>query len=115
MKKLLISLLCLATACAEKPDPHQLTRAQLGDKWPFTVDYVTVNAEGPIYTVTAPDGTEYGLNGTADTQRDDNGRPRFERLERIWVKKELAPGVMGRKDLDSITAVAEAIEKGTLK
>jgi hypothetical protein len=114
MKKLLLALLTLAAGCSESPDPHKLTRAQLGDKWPFTVDYVTVNCDGPSYTVTAPDGKEYALNGTAESIKDSNGRPQYAKLEDIWVKAEIAPGVMGRKDLDAITAVAEACQKGTL-
>lgn len=111
MKKLLLSLLCLTAACAGRPDPHKLTRAQLGDKWPFTVDYVTVASDGPRYTVTAPDGTEYALNGSAESVKNDDGTPRYAHLEDIWVKAEIVPGVMGRKDLSAITAVAEASQK----
>jgi len=112
MKKLLAALLLLATACSESREANQLTRTQLGEKWPFTVESVTVNSDGPAYTVTDPDGREYALNGTASSIKDDEGKPAYAPLEEIWMKEEIAPGVMGRKDLGAITALAEELEHG---
>lgn len=59
-------------------DPGLLTRDDLGDEWPLTVEYAVLACEpmtaGSMNlqnaTLTAPDGTVYALNGTAKTHTD---------------------------------------------
>lgn len=54
-----------------------ITRTDMGDEWPLTVDYAVVACEPKtaggmdlqIATLTAPDGTVYALNGTAKARR----------------------------------------------
>lgn len=56
-----------------KGEPGLVTRADLGNEWPLTVDYGLVGYENKtaggralkVATLTGPDGTVYALNGTA--------------------------------------------------
>lgn len=66
----------LAELEAEEPKPAtapgEVTRAEFGDEWPFTVASGTLSCDGSrglgSVIFTAPDGTRYGLNGTAQDQ-----------------------------------------------
>lgn len=61
-----------------KGKPGLITRTDLGKEWPLTVDYGVMACEDKtaggmalqIATFTAPDGTEYALNGTAKDHTD---------------------------------------------
>lgn len=69
-------------------DEHGLvTRDDLVDEWPLTVDYAVLACEPKtvggmdlqIATLTAPDGTEYALNGTAKSHTD------VTNIDPIWA------------------------------
>jgi hypothetical protein len=71
----------------------QVSSGQYGSKWPLTVDHGKLRCEGDIEVIfTAPDGTEYGVNGTAL----DHG---FKDIHPIWAvdpsgltpKKDIGP------------------------
>lgn len=67
-------------------EPGLITRDDLGEDWPLTVDYGVVSCETftaggrdlQSATFTAPDGTEYALNGIARSYTD------AEDVDPIW-------------------------------
>jgi hypothetical protein len=68
---------------AEPVTPGEVTKAEFGKKWPLSVPSGLLRCEsfGPELgevIFTAPDGTEYGLNGTAQ----DGGYPP---IDPIWL------------------------------
>jgi hypothetical protein len=79
-----------------KDEPGLITRTDLGQQWPLTVDYGVVacqnkNAGGQglkIATFIGPDGTEYALNGTAKSHTN------AEDIDPIWAPD---PNVTGLK------------------
>lgn len=48
--------------------PGEVSEAELGGRWPLTVAYGTLSCDGYSVVFTAPGGTRYGLNGTAQDQ-----------------------------------------------
>src|SRR6266513_1723997 len=49
-----------------KSHAAELSRTQIGRDWPLTVDHGTLRCEAPQSVVfTAPDGSDYGVNGSA--------------------------------------------------
>ena len=79
-----------------KDEPGLITRTDLGEEWPLTVDYGVVACQVKmagrirleIATFTAPDGTEYALNGNAKSHTDAAD------IEPIWAPN---PDVDGLK------------------
>ena len=79
-----------------KGDPGLVTRDNLGEEWPLTVDYVILACEPKtaggmdlqIASLTAPDGTVYALNGTAKSHTD------YADIAPIWADN---PNVEGLK------------------
>ncbi len=76
---------------SEDPDPSvgglPVSRADLGKDWPLTVDSGTIDCLAPSAIIfTTPDGTVYGVNGTALT----SGYPR---IEPIWAKDPVVKGL----------------------
>jgi hypothetical protein len=70
---------CESDSGTSNSDGVEVSAAELGDKWPLTVDRGTLRCEGDIDVIfTAPDGTEYGVNGTAL----DHG---FKDIDPIWA------------------------------
>jgi Protein of unknown function (DUF2511) len=67
-----------------KDEPGLVTRDDLGEDWPLTVDYAVLGCEGGTViqaaTLTAPDGTVYALNGTAKDHTDYE-----EDIDPIWA------------------------------
>lgn len=66
----------LLSACSSST-PGEVTRADFGAKWPFTVDGGTLRCERGSVTFTAA-GKTYALNGTA----------RGERAKRGWLEAD---------------------------
>ena len=69
-----------------KDEPGLVTRTDMGDEWPLTVDYGVVACEKHtagqtvmIATFTGPDGVEYALDGTAKSHTDAAD------IEPIWA------------------------------
>lgn len=70
-----------------KDEPGLITRTDMGDEWPLTVDYAVLACESKtaggmdlqIATLTAPDGTVYALNGTALDHTD------YRDVDPIWA------------------------------
>lgn len=79
-----------------KDEPGLITRTDMGDEWPLTVDYGVVACENDtaggqplmIATFTGPDGTVYALNGTAQSHTDAAD------VEPIWAPD---PNLQGAK------------------
>lgn len=63
-----------------RPQKGLMTREQLGKDWPLTVDSVVVRCDGQSVIVRAPDGTDYAVNGTAQTQHPD-----LPKIDPIWA------------------------------
>lgn len=71
-----------------------ITRSQLGDQWPLTVEEVTPYCYDSLYSsnhvalVVEANGWKYTLNGTAKTQF-----PELRGIDEIWADSgdELAP------------------------
>jgi hypothetical protein len=66
----------IGSSCArtDSPSPDQppkgrfVTRQELGDKWPFTVDSGYVDCPDGISAIFRTGNTEYGLNGMATSR-----------------------------------------------
>ncbi|MDJ0363587.1 DUF2511 domain-containing protein [Hymenobacter sp. H14-R3] len=105
MKKLLAAMLLSLAGCqpdaADVPSGKsvEITRAELGEDWPFAVEKVTVHCtgHGMYRLVTDSDGHTYGLNGTSKSARKSDGSPKWEDIEKIWV-----PG----KDIGQVLEIA---------
>lgn len=69
---------------------HEVTRqafVETGRTWPLTVDRGQVDCEqGMLLTFTAPDGTRYGINGTAQSKL---GLPP---IDAIWARQTTQDG-----------------------
>lgn len=67
MKGLATAIALLVVACGgSAADGRPVSKSDYGDEWPLTVDHGTLRCEGASAVVfVAPDGTEYGVNGTA--------------------------------------------------
>lgn len=106
MKRLLFGLLALAGCGPHNPaarykNPQMMTKAELGDKWPFTIDTVIVHCEGQgiYHVVSSMDGVTYGLNGTSKSSG------KYQDIEKIWRKDERYGG-SARIDIGLILDVA---------
>ena len=104
MKKLFLALVLLS-GCTSAAD--ELTKEQLGDKWPFTVPVVTVGCDGIGTYVETPDGRQFALNGSAGGFRGPDGQKKYLNLDEIWLL-DATNGPGGHKDL---TAVIDAAQK----
>lgn len=59
----------LTLACASSPPSAAISRAELGETWPLTVNRGTLRCEPPGAVVfQAPDGSDYAVNGLASSQ-----------------------------------------------
>lgn len=69
----------LLSKIKHRNDPTvSVTRDEVGNDWPLTVDHGTVRFEPPGHVVfIAPDGTEYAVNGFAKTKG-------YEDIAPIW-------------------------------
>ena len=57
-----------------------MSKSELGDAWPLTVESGTVTCEnGSQVIFAAPNGTRYAVNGTAMSQTD------LPRIDEIWA------------------------------
>jgi hypothetical protein len=81
----------------------KITRAEYGDKWPFTVDEGvlsfrdtgrTVGTTRMVEVTFTADGVTYGINGTA------KGNDRYSDVDAIWANNPSCPGA--RKDIGPI-------------
>jgi Protein of unknown function (DUF2511) len=96
-KKLIVvfDLACLCfmiSSCGEAPKPanrKEINSAMFKGEWMLTVDRGTIACEPPSALIfIAPDGTQYGINGTAETMgyadiqpiRIDDPNPEFKKL-----------------------------------
>lgn len=74
--------------------PGLVTKTDLGDKWPLTVEYGFLSCTNKeaggmaleLAVFTAPDGTEYALNGSAKAHTD------AQDIEPIWANSPNSPG-----------------------
>ena len=98
MKVHLIAIVLLASACV--PDPGQeVTAAEYGDDWPFTVAAGRVDCLPSGSLVFVADGTPYALTGLARAKG-------YRAVDPIWRDN---PRIQGTKvPLQPITAAAEA-------
>lgn len=79
--RLVVLAVVVLSGCSSGPD--QVSRDQMGDRWPLTVDRGRVECRGPGYYFVDSDGKRYGLNGFAGDARD---------IDPIWDKpKSLGP------------------------
>jgi hypothetical protein len=77
-------LVLLVAACgpsaaptADDPNTRRVSRADFGDEWPLTVESGTLSCQaGRAVVFLAPDGTAYGVNGTAAN---------YEDIDPIWA------------------------------
>lgn len=80
-----------AASTTAPPHAEQLTRASVGDAWPFTVDDGTLRCEAPGSVVFVSSGKSYAVNGTARTHTD------YPDVDEIWAddpaggKKNIGP------------------------
>ena len=65
-------------ACSADADGKLLTRAQMGDRWPLTVDSIRVKCIKGTQAVGVLGGTTYALNGMASQQR------MYQEIDGIW-------------------------------
>ncbi|HTU15936.1 MAG TPA: DUF2511 domain-containing protein [Solirubrobacterales bacterium] len=63
-----------------------ISQSDLGKKWPLTVDHGTLGCDGMGVLFEAPDGTTYGLNGTAQTMG-------YPGIDPIWKPDPLGYGL----------------------
>lgn len=84
-----------ATTTAKPKTAEPLTRADLGDAWPFTVEAGTLRCEGGSSVVFVADGKSYAINGTARSQTD------YPDVDRIWAD-DPRPGYGPKKDIGPI-------------
>ncbi|NHC36895.1 DUF2511 domain-containing protein [Scytonema millei] len=78
----------IATASEVPATSRAISEAELGEKYPFTVPEGTVRCAteyGAAVVFVTPDGTEYGVNGTADASKQ------FKDIHPIW-KDDPRPG-----------------------
>lgn len=70
------AVLVFVTACAG--GGAEVSRSDYGQEWPLTVDQGKLRCESPSAVVfTAPDGSEYAINGAASTQG-------YAEIDPIW-------------------------------
>lgn len=73
MRRVLL-LVLLATACSSGGSADHtatVTKADLGDQWPLTVDHGELECQDPGSVLfTSPDGQVYAVNGTAKDHTD---------------------------------------------
>jgi hypothetical protein len=77
--------------------PNQISRADMGVRWPLTVDEGRLTCIGSGHAgevvFVAPDGTNYALNGTANSQLTH-----VANINKIWANDpRLGPGA--KKDI----------------
>jgi len=103
MKRLLVLVALFAAAGCSSIDSStgaggtEVSRGNMGDDWPLTVDKGTLacNGSGGVGEVvfTAPDGTEYAVNGTAKSGGYKDIRPIWADDESLGhgLKKDISP------------------------
>jgi|SRR5665811_1269652 len=64
-------------ANAIEANPGEVSRSEYGKDWPLKVSHGILRCDDEAVTFLAPDGTEYGVNGTALTQG-------FPEIDPIW-------------------------------
>lgn len=71
-----------ATPAPPTIPPNRVTREQLGDAWPFTIEWVDLHctARREVWFL-GSDGIRYALNGTARQRADENG---WHEIQAIW-------------------------------
>lgn len=88
--------------------PGLVTRTDLGDTWPLTVDYAVLHCQPKqagginlqLATLTAPDGTEYALNGHAKSHTT------AQDIEPIWAPD---PSTGAKVDIGPLIERARAL------
>ena len=79
MKRFALVVLVLLAACASQPTPTPIpsgrlvTRAELGEHWPFTVESGYVDCVGTSEAVFRVGDVTYAINGTARSWADRRG------------------------------------------
>lgn len=103
-------MLVLVAGCGGESsggNERAINRADLGGKWPLTVESGMLRCEGSggvgDVTITTPDGTTYWVNGLA------KGRHRFADFNAIWADD---PDLQGLKvDAGALTDAGLALCK----
>lgn len=95
-----VVVVALATGCGDElqsneadddPTVERISRDDFGADWPLTVSHGELRCEEPSAVVfTAPDGTEYGVNGMATTQG-------YAEIDPIWRRDP--SGIVPRMDI----------------
>jgi hypothetical protein len=83
------------TLAVEPTEPGLVTREELGDKWPFTVDSGVIACDGDAVTFTA-EGVTYAVNGTA------TAREMGIDINAIWAENPGMPGTGLKIDISPI-------------
>jgi hypothetical protein len=103
MKKYLLILVCLA-GCGLPKNAKEITKAEYGDRWPFTVEKGILRCEDGM-VVFESDGNEYGVNGLAQNQfkkdigtilQDDD---QYGQINGHSVKKSVEPIIKDGRNL----------------
>jgi hypothetical protein len=76
--KRLAALLLAVCACSSDADGKLITKTQLGERWPLTIDSIRVKCINGQQAVGVADGTTYALNGLASQQR------KYQEIDAIW-------------------------------
>lgn len=88
-----------ATELVADPSTRRVTRADFGDDWPLTVESGTLSCQpGRAVVFLAPDGTAYGVNGSAAD---------YEDIDPIWAENPGGPGP--KKDIGPLITAGLAL------
>lgn len=79
---------CVLFGCGGSAQPKGLlvSRAQYGDRWPFTVESGYIDCDPPGAAIFRTDSLTYGLNGWAKSRGFADVRP-------VWRDNPTAPGL----------------------
>jgi hypothetical protein len=82
-------------------EERRISRAEFGNRWPFTVGEGLLRCEGQAVTFTSG-GTTYAINGTALSRM--KVEPTWREAREVWAREPnpQLPGVDLRKDISPI-------------
>lgn len=100
-----VGVLGCGSASADPSRGATVTRADFGDRWPFTVDQGVLRCEPPSQVVFSSGGVDYAVNGMA---RGDMRARGWQEIDGIWAPNT-DPEVAG---MDLKISVGPLIERG---
>lgn len=88
-------MVCVLAACSSGPaHEKKISRTDLGDQWPLTVDSGTIACRDGSSVVFTADGTTYAVNGTA------KGENKYPEIDQIWAADPSVSGL--KKDISAL-------------